>query len=953
MRPLDEDENAITGTPPQTPPATLHGVEDLLPPREAPSEATGEGTLFPALIIGLGHLGLGVLRRLRAELTDRFGSETLSHLRLLYMDCDPVGIPVATQGRSESALRHSEVLLTRLHRPSHYLKPGDHNAHLADWFNPKMLYRIPRQQVPSGMRALGRLAFVDNYRYVARRLQNELEACLDEEALNVAARRTGLGLRSNRPRVYVVTGLGGGTGSGMFLDVAYVARNLLRRLGYEQPEVIGLFLLPPLERSSSQVTALGNAYAALTELNHFSSPSTVFTGPYGKDEARGIGSLVDAEAPFQRCVLLPLSAESTSDDRSLPPAQRAETLIADPCIALAGYYLCSDLTTPLGRTADLERPNQQTTNPGRHNKGQGTREHGRSPRDQGPGSSSVLLETSSFVLSCQTFGMSRILWPRRQLLQQAARRICRRLVQRWMTKDARPLREVVQRWIREQWTALALDAEPILSRFQRACEQALGNAPENVFRTILEPLASMFAPRRGSEAPAWRPGMDPTHFQPELVLDLVTELEHLLGSPDAKEKGVYSRDEDSELSPSAPRTLSALVQEAGQTLATECEQKLAELAVCLIEQPEFRMAGAEEALRQATFLVEQVLQHHEPLAKELQERAQTLFERVWGRLAAEKANSKKTRRPPDSQTRKQAAAAASAFEWLELLRAYAKYRYQSLVLDRFNALYVRLRGHLSDQIREVGYCRARLTELVKMLGGAENPPISKDDLQPPSSVGMPSFESFGRCLFPAGCGSLQEAAQQLEGGVTTPELQELDRRIQTLIQNQFTALVHVCTTPSNVICGVRTAMLQEAEAFLASRLDGSNVVELFLEQHAPGAEGNAPPTLTKNLVAAYQTATPSLSEGIAGPKELCILAVPPGTAEVPFRDLARHALPEVDLLAASNPEEIVFYREETRLPLTDLEQLGPPGREAYEQMTGVENFTPHSRTDITEWREVE
>ena len=53
--------------------------------------------------------------------------------------------------------------------------------------------------------------------------------------------------RSNRPRVYVLAGLAGGSGSGMFLDLTYTLRQLLKQIGYDQPEVIGLFLLPPTE----------------------------------------------------------------------------------------------------------------------------------------------------------------------------------------------------------------------------------------------------------------------------------------------------------------------------------------------------------------------------------------------------------------------------------------------------------------------------------------------------------------------------------------------------------------------------------------------------------------------------------------------------------------------------------------------------------------------------------
>src|SRR5205807_1147529 len=81
--------------------------------------------------------------------------------------------------------------------------------------DPRMIYRIPRGQVTNGVRALGRLAFVDNQRTLAKRFQADLDGCLNPTALAVAGRQTGLGVRSNRPRVYVVAGLGGGTGGGM------------------------------------------------------------------------------------------------------------------------------------------------------------------------------------------------------------------------------------------------------------------------------------------------------------------------------------------------------------------------------------------------------------------------------------------------------------------------------------------------------------------------------------------------------------------------------------------------------------------------------------------------------------------------------------------------------------------------------------------------------------------
>src|SRR5207248_8937697 len=149
-------------------------------------------------------------------------------------DTDPETNLAAARGPAETALRSGEALLARLQRPSHYIKQREGQPGVQTWLNPKTLYRMPRQQTPCGIRALGRLAFVDNYRAIARRLEGELAACCRPEPLEQAGRQTQLGVRSGSPRVYVVAGLAGGTGGGMFLDVAYTLRHLLKSLGHEQ-----------------------------------------------------------------------------------------------------------------------------------------------------------------------------------------------------------------------------------------------------------------------------------------------------------------------------------------------------------------------------------------------------------------------------------------------------------------------------------------------------------------------------------------------------------------------------------------------------------------------------------------------------------------------------------------------------------------------------------------------
>src|SRR5262249_9684042 len=85
-------------------------------------------------------------------------------------------------------------------------------------------------------------------------------------------------------------------------------------------------------------------------------------------------------------------------------------------------------------------------------------------------------------------------------------------------------------------------------------------------------------------------------------------------------------------------------------------------------------------------------------------------------------------------------------------------------------------------------------------------------------------------------------------------------------------------------------------------------------------------------------------------EEICVLAAPPGPSGTRFRELARRALPHIELVASPSSQDIVYYRELVHVPLSSVEPLGPLGYEAYRQLNAVEHFSPHSRMDITEWR---
>jgi serine/threonine protein kinase len=833
---------------------------------DATREAAGDGLLTPALVIALGEGGLSVLYRLRQEIQARYGSaNAVRCVRMLYLDTDADAIREAMRSQDRSPLHPSETLLVRLNRPSHYLKPREGRELIKSWLDTQMLYRIPRSQQTAGVRALGRLAFCDNYPNITKRLTEELKSCGQSDHLAASDRLTGLGIRRRRPRVYIVSSLAGGTGGGMFLDLAYVTRNLARANGLGSPELIGLCLLPPLDRTAAQAMALGNAYAALAELSYFSEPGRMFVAQYCE---RG-GAVRDSAPPFSQCFMLPLPDKNEGTE-------------AEDLAGRAGELLFRELFSPLGRAADKQR-------------------------------SDVLAAQPLRDPSCQAFGMCRFAFPQRELVEQVARQLCLRLVQRWMSKDSKPLLEPVQAWVQEQWTNQELSAESFLTALQDSTAKLLGQPPESLFTAILH-LAI-----HGSESGEGN-NSTPPPIVPERVIDVLKELDRLLGRP-----------EQDALNSQAGQIPAALV-EASDVLVGRWIQVLTALVTRLVEEPEYRLAGAEESVRQLMSRIERTLESHERFGKDLVGRTMETRNRIFALLRALPTL-------PNPKGR-----AAAGQELLQLLRHYPKWRYQSLLLQTVSRAFVSLRGNLSDQLRELNFCRVRLGELSLAFGDPQPTPRARllEVEAPPSPAPHPVDQRI-RSLLPAGCASLAQAVEHFVKTFTAEDLQALDRQVQDMITRQFSSLSNVCMTSTNVLKNLEIAVADEVASAVQTRIGPSDVAALFLE-HYPQEEQAA-----NELVAAYDEAAPDILGSRSAPaaSEMSILVVPAGPAGEKVADLARKALPEVSWVVAPGGEEIIIYREVPRLPLNDLAQFGPVALEAYRQLTAIERFTPHSRIDIT------
>jgi serine/threonine protein kinase len=806
----------------------------------APPERTGPGCLRPAVVIGLGQLGQIALTQLRQAVRDRFGADRpLPLLQLLQIDTDPEAISSLVNSTGESLLQANEVILTRLNRPSHYLKSPIPN--LDKWIDQAALHRIPRNPVTSGIRSLGRLALFDHYCTISQRLTAALAAALDEAALNEAEQVTGLKLRTNRPRVYVVTSLCGGTGSGMFIDLAYIVRQHLRALGYTAPEVQALLFVPTIDRTPQRTLAVANTYAALAELAYFSSPSIRYECRFDAKEP----AMLDPDKPFSRCVLLPLPRN---------PEQHA-LQAAGSC---ASGLLLRELFSAIGPTADSLRSQRQPTS--------------------GKGG-----------LNCQSVGMYTLSWPRQRLLRRTVERFTQRLLQRWIVRDGQHHRDAIAQWLASEWTRRQFEPEMMTNRLQQAVEEVLRQPVEVIFDAYLQGLGGQGGPP---------PKLDAT-----AAVGVLDRLLQLVGKPEQE------HDDPIEGSLKAP------IDDMTRHIIAECDDQLTELAVYFIEQPQFRLAGAEEAIRQLGEKLQLVIGTFEQFLDQAKIDTHETFSRLFPLIGALKSTFTPRR-------------SAIIAELYELLQLYPRKRLQCLLVGGMLTIYRTMANNLTELMRDVGSCRPRIAEIIQAIGPLNADPDEADPL------------GHGAPILPAGCRTLDEAADELIAKLKPDEILAFDKQIQSQIRRQFESLVNVCLNAVEYAEPFRHLLIQQGIAFLSHRFGQTDTASQFLstrdEQDAQ-----------RDLHNAFDEAAPEL----VGPRariedEIQIVNVPAGPAGQQLQRLLTDALPDLPIQFVSGGDDIVIYREQTVPDLRELPHMSMQVREVCKQISAQEHISLNSRRDL-------
>jgi len=237
-------------------------VADLPPPT-----ISGRAGLRPTLWLGIGGTAARILLHLRQQLSDRFGAGVeLPALQMLLVDTDPEAVARAVRGDKAPALGVRETMLTALRKSQEYRERSEEYLR---WLSRRWLYNVPFSGRTEGFRPLGRLAFVDHADEISRRLRNVLESITQPGSVAATAQATGLEIRDQTPRVFLIASISGGTGSGMVFDMAYAVRKAMERLGLPEDGLCGVLTHSTARAPERKALAIADAYAWLREWKHW------------------------------------------------------------------------------------------------------------------------------------------------------------------------------------------------------------------------------------------------------------------------------------------------------------------------------------------------------------------------------------------------------------------------------------------------------------------------------------------------------------------------------------------------------------------------------------------------------------------------------------------------------------------------------------------------------------
>lgn len=270
----------------------------------------------PTLILGLGGTGYKIVLQAKARLEEELGASSNYHKVVKYLVFD-----TANENFTIHQPNHPERLVQLAPErefvrisdvPLHDLIQSRQTNPAIDAIFPPILQSTQIDQGAQQIRRLGRIALFYHYQEVRAKLKDVIASIRSiEVASNLGISEDGtkeLFMTDNkRLRVFIACSICGGTGSGTFIDMAYMVRHIAMEEGIPSAvDVVGMLLLPEAfpEISTTGANRIrANAYAALLDLEYYNQSASANQTIYEVDMPGGEHIALE-RGPFSSCYLV-------------------------------------------------------------------------------------------------------------------------------------------------------------------------------------------------------------------------------------------------------------------------------------------------------------------------------------------------------------------------------------------------------------------------------------------------------------------------------------------------------------------------------------------------------------------------------------------------------------------------------------------------------------------------
>lgn len=304
----------------------------------------------PTLMIGLGGTGAEVLSRVRDRIFSSLGPlENYPVIRYLWLDTDTVQSAHVSswykrqrQISQQLKFQQNEKVELTVQDTEKYLSHLDEYRHIRRWIYPHLSGKTSINEGAGQIRAYGRLALFHNVDQVRSRLDAALRNLTAIDSTRIAL-ENGLNTNPDQLNVIIVGSIAGGTGSGTFLDTAYLVRQTVKQLaGNRKTTLMGFMVMPSVFGGAGNMSRLyANGYAALKELNHFNYSPPVertngVTDPERNTEhdytmwwSANEPATSTAVSPFDVCYLVDSMNEGGASASGAPQNETVFTMISE------------------------------------------------------------------------------------------------------------------------------------------------------------------------------------------------------------------------------------------------------------------------------------------------------------------------------------------------------------------------------------------------------------------------------------------------------------------------------------------------------------------------------------------------------------------------------------------------------------------------------------------------